>query len=143
MKYTASEILIKKIKEFEGCSLTAYKCPAGVPSIGYGHVKGVKMGMKITQAQADALLKSDLKVYENYVNKLMVCTSQGEFDSLVSFSFNLGCAALERSTLLRMIRQHANTNDIQKQFMRWVYASGKKLNGLVKRRAWEAMRYAQ
>lgn len=143
MKYTASEILIKKIKEFEGCSLTAYKCPAGVPSIGYGHVKGVKMGMKITQAQADALLKSDLKVYENYVNKLMVCTSQGEYDALVSFTFNLGCAALERSTLLRMIRQHANTNDIQKQFMRWVYASGKKLNGLVKRRAWEAMRYAQ
>lgn len=143
MKYTASEILIKKIKEFEGCSLTAYKCPAGKMTIGYGHTKGVKEGMKITQAQADALLKSDLKPFENYVNGLMVCTSQGQYDSLVDFTYNLGIASLERSTLLRMIRQHANTNDIQKQFMRWVYASGKKLNGLVKRRAWEAMRYAQ
>lgn len=143
MRYTASEILLKKIKEFEGCSLTAYKCPAGVLTIGYGHTKGVKAGQKITQAQADALLKSDLKQFESFVNGLYVCTSQGQFDSLVDFCFNLGCAALERSTLLKLIRQHASTNDIQKQFMRWVYASGKKMNGLVKRRAWEATRYAQ
>lgn len=143
MKYTASEILIKKIKEFEGCSLTAYKCPAGKWTIGAGHTKGVKQGQKITQAQADALLKADLKPCEDYVNRLLVCTSQGMFDSLCDFVFNLGQASLERSTLLRMIRQHANTNDIQKQFMRWVYAGGKKLNGLVKRRAWEAKRYAE
>lgn len=143
MKYKASDILIEKLKEFEGCRLTAYRCPAGVPTIGYGHTKGVKMGMKITQAQADALLKSDLKPFENYVNKLLVCTSQGQFDALVDFSFNLGTVSLERSTLLKLIRQHASTDSIQKQFMKWVYAGGKKLAGLEKRRAWEALRYAQ
>ena len=143
MKFAASDILIKKIKEFEGCVLTAYKCPAGKWTIGYGHTKGVKQGQKITQAQADALLKADLKPFENYVNKLLVCTAQGEFDALTDFVYNLGTASLERSTLLKLIRQHANTNDIQKQFMRWVYAGGKKLKGLEKRRAWEATRYAQ
>lgn len=143
MKYTSSDLLINKIKEFEGCVLTAYKCPAGKWTIGYGHTKGVRQGQKITQAQADALLKSDLKPFENYVNRLLVCTSQGMFDALVDFVFNLGQASLERSTLLKLIRQHANTNDIQKQFMKWVYASGKKMNGLVRRRAWEAQRYAE
>lgn len=143
MKYTSSEILLKKIKEFEGCVLTAYKCPAGKWTIGVGHTKGVKQGQKITMAQANALLKSDLKPCEDYVNRLLVCTSQGMFDALVDFVFNLGQASLERSTLLKLIRQHANTNDIQKQFMKWVYASGKKMNGLVRRRAWEAQRYAE
>ena len=143
MKYKASDILIEKIKEFEGCRLTAYKCPAGKWTIGVGHTKGVKQGQKITQAQADSLLKADLKPCEDYVNRLLVCTSQGQFDALVDFVFNLGQASLERSTLLRMIRQHASTNEIQKQFMRWVYASCKKLSGLEKRRAWEATRYAQ
>lgn len=143
MKFQASDILIEKIKEFEGCSLTAYKCPAGKLTIGYGHTKGVKNGQKITQAQAEALLKADLKPFEAYVNKLLVCTTQGEFDALTDFVYNLGCASLERSTLLKLIRQHANTNDIQKQFMRWVYAAGKKLKGLERRRAWEAKRFAE
>lgn len=143
MKYVASDLLRQKIKEFEGCRLTAYLCPAGKWTIGVGHTKGVRQGQKITMAQAESLLKADLKPCEDYVNRLLVCTSQGQFDALVDFVFNLGQASLERSTLLKKIRQHASTNEVQKQFMRWVYAGGKPLKGLEKRRAWEAMRYAQ
>ena len=137
----SSELLINKIIEFEGCKLTAYKCPAGVWTIGVGHTKGVKQGQTITKAQAMALLKGDLLPCENYVNNLGVCKTQGEFDSLVSFSFNLGTAALGRSTLLKYIRQGKAEQYIRGEFAKWVKSGGKTLAGLVKRRAWEADRY--
>ena len=101
----SSELLISKIIEFEGCKLTAYKCPAGIWTIGVGHTKGVKQGQTITKEQAMTLLRGDLLPCENYVNNLRVCKTQGQFESLVSFSFNLGTAALGRSTLLKYIRQ--------------------------------------
>ena len=132
----SSELLINKIIEFEGCKLTAYKCPAGVWTIGVGHTKGVKQGQTITEAQAMSLLKGDLLPCENYVNNL-----GGQFDSLVSFSFNLGTAALGRSTLLKYIRQGKAEQYIRGEFAKWVKSGGKTLAGLVKRRAWEADRY--
>ena len=101
----SSDLLLNKIIEFEGCKLTAYKCPAGVWTIGVGHTKGVKQGQPITDAQAMSLLKGDLLPCENYVNNLGVCKTQGQFDALVDFSFNLGSSALGRSTLLKYIRQ--------------------------------------
>ena len=137
----SSELLINKIIEFEGCKLTAYKCPAGVWTIGVGHTKGVKQGQTITKAQAMSLLKGDLLPCENYVNNLGVCKTQGQFDSLVSFSFNLGTAALGRSTLLKYIRQGKPEQYIRGEFAKWVKSGGKTLAGLVKRRAWEADRY--
>ena len=137
----SSELLINKIIEFEGCKLTAYKCPAGVWTIGVGHTKGVKQGQTITEAQAMSLLKGDLLPCENYVNNLGVCKTQGQFDSLVSFSFNLGTAALGRSTLLKYIRQGKAEQYIRGEFAKWVKSGGKTLAGLVKRRAWEADRY--
>ena len=137
----SSELLINKIIEFEGCKLTAYKCPAGVWTIGVGHTKGVKQGQTITKAQAMSLLKGDLLPCENYVNNLGVCKTQGQFDSLVSFSFNLGTAALGRSTLLKYIRQGKAEQYIRGEFAKWVKSGGKTLAGLVKRRAWEADRY--
>ena len=137
----SSELLINKIIEFEGCKLTAYKCPAGVWTIGVGHTKGVKQGQTITKAQAMTLLKGDLLPCENYVNNLGVCKTQGQFDSLVSFSFNLGTAALGRSTLLKYIRQGKAEQYIRGEFAKWVKSGGKTLAGLVKRRAWEADRY--
>ena len=137
----SSELLLNKIIDFEGCKLTAYKCPAGVWTIGVGHTKGVKQGQTITEAQAMSLLKGDLLPCENYVNNLGVCKTQGQFDSLVSFSFNLGTAALGRSTLLKYIRQGKAEQYIRGEFAKWVKSGGKTLAGLVKRRAWEADRY--
>ena len=138
---TSSELLLNKIIDFEGCKLTAYKCPAGVWTIGIGHTKGGKQGQVITEAQAMTLLKGDLLPCENYVNNLGVCKTQGQFDALVDFAFNLGTAALERSTLLKYIRQGKAEQYIREQFARWVNAGGKVMPGLVKRRAWEADRY--
>ena len=137
----SSELLLNKIIDFEGCKLTAYKCPAGVWTIGVGHTKGVKQGQTITEAQAMSLLKGDLLPCENYVNNLGVCKTQGEFDSLVDFVFNLGTAALGRSTLLKYIRAKKPEQYIREEFAKWVNSKGMRLKGLVIRRAWEADRY--
>ena len=137
----SSELLINKIIEFEGCKLKAYKCPAGIWTIGVGHTKGVKQGQTITKEQAMTLLRGDLLPCENYVNNLRVCKTQGQFESLVSFSFNLGTAALGRSTLLKYIRQGKEEQYIRNEFAKWVNSKGERLKGLVIRRAWEADRY--
>ena len=137
----SSELLINKIIEFEDCKLKAYKCPAGVWTIGVGHTKGVKQGQTITKEQAMTLLRGDLLTCENYVNNLRVCKTQGQFESLVSFSFNLGTAALGRSTLLKYIRQGKEEQYIRNEFAKWVNSKGERLKGLVIRRAWEADRY--
>ena len=137
----SSELLLNKIIDFEGCKLTAYKCPAGVWTIGVGHTKGVKQGQKITEAQAISLLKGDLLPCEKYVNDLGVCKTQGQFDALVDFCFNLGTGALGRSALLKFIRQGKAEQYIRGEFAKWVKSGGKTLAGLVKRRAWEADRY--
>ena len=137
----SSELLINKIIEFEGCKLKAYKCPAGIWTIGVGHTKGVKQGQIITKEQAMTLLRGDLLPCENYVNNLGVCKTQGEFDSIVDFVFNLGTAALGRSTLLKYIRQGREEQYIRNEFAKWVNSKGVCLKGLVIRRAWEADRY--
>lgn len=137
----SSELLLNKIIDFEGCKLTAYKCPAGVWTIGVGHTKGVKQGQTITEAQAMSLLKGDLLPCENYVNNLGVCKTQGQFDALVDFAFNLGTAALGRSTLLKYIRAKKPEQYIREEFAKWVNSKGMRLKGLVIRRQWEADRY--
>ena len=80
------------IKSFEGCHLKAYKCPAGVWTIGYGHTKGVYQGMKISQSQAESFLREDCNKFENNVMKFSskYNWTQNEFDALVSFAFNIG-----------------------------------------------------
>ncbi|MGM9698434.1 MAG: lysozyme [Prevotella sp.] len=139
--FKASDTLVSKLIEFEGCRLSAYKCPAGKWTIGIGHTRGVKQGQRITEAQALQLLKGDLLPCEQSVNQLQVCETQGQFDALVDFTFNLGAAALAMSTLLAKIRTGASEKEIRKEFSRWVYANKVKLEGLVKRRQWEADRY--
>lgn len=136
-----SDICFEKIQEFEGLRLTAYKCPAGVWTIGFGHTKGVKMGQTITKAQAETLLRGDLLPCEEYVRGLNLELTQGQFDALVDFCFNLGTAALQRSTLLQKIRTKADEQTIRGEFAKWVNAGGVRLQGLVKRRTWEADRY--
>lgn len=128
---------INLIKKYEGCKLTAYKCPAGVWTIGYGHTDGVKKGLKITLNQAESFLREDIKKFENGVNRLVASPlNQNQFDALVSFCFNCGLWAFKTSTL----RQKLNAGDYAgaaKEFPRWNKSGGKVLNGLVKRRAAE------
>lgn len=123
--------------------LTSYKDSAGVWTIGYGHTRGVKAGQIITEKQADSLLRSDLLTAENYVNGLKLNLTQGQFDALTDFVYNLGSGSLAGSTLLAKIRAKAPAEEIQAQFRRWVYAGKKKLAGLVKRREWEAKKWAE
>ena len=125
---------IDLIKKYEGCRLTAYKCPAGVYTIGYGHTKGVKKGVKITQIQAEAYLKQDLVVYENAVSKYVkVPINQNQFDALVSFSFNCGTGALKTSTLLDKLNKK-DYKGAASEFLRWNKSNGKVLKGLTNRR---------
>ena len=125
------------IKQFEGLYLKAYRCPAGVPTIGYGYTAGVAMGQTITQQQADDYLRRDVRQFERAVARLVtVPLTQGQFDALVSFAFNLGEGALAQSTLLRLL----NAGDYAgaaAQFDRWNKAGGRVLPGLVRRRAAE------
>jgi len=126
---------INLIKKYEGCRLVAYLCPANVWTIGYGHTgSDVYKGKKISSEEAESLLKSDLTVHCNNVSKLVkVSLNQNQFDSLVSFEFNIGYAAFKNSTLLKLLNQK-KYKEAGLQFERWVYGGGKKLAGLVKRR---------
>lgn len=131
-----SDSAIEQLKKFEGCKLRSYQCAAGVWTIGYGHTKGVKASMTITQAQADQYLKEDLTTFEKYVNKFKL--NQNQFDALVDFAFNLGIGNLSKSTLLKKVIKNPQDPTIEKEFMKWVNAGGRRLEGLVKRRRWEA-----
>lgn len=126
------------IKFFEGCRLIAYRCPAGVPTIGYGHTKGVKMGMKISQAEADKFLEDDLKPFEAVLNKLGINFMQNQFDAIVSWMFNLGAGNFASSTLKKRIVANAGDMAIAEQIVKWVNAGGKPMLGLKKRRVAEA-----
>ena len=125
------------IKEFEGCELTAYICPAGVLTIGYGSTgPHVSNGQTITEAEAEALLLKDLVRFEKAVNELVkVPLSQGAYDALVSFTFNCGEGAFADSTLLRELNEGKEPNITAKsQLPRWTNGG---LAGLVRRRAAE------
>lgn len=120
----------------EGLRLDAYLCPAGVWTIGYGHTGDVKEGDQITEHQAEAILEVDLHRFEQAVERLAPRANANQFSALVSFAFNVGVAAFEKSTLLRLFNlgQHVAA---AAQFDVWVKAKGKVLPGLVKRRAAE------
>lgn len=126
------------VRKFEGCRLQAYLCPAGIPTIGVGHTKGVKIGDRCSQQQADLWLTQDLEDAAAVVATLVrVPLTQGQLDALTSFVFNLGVRRLAESTLLIMLNR-GNYAAAADQFSRWVYAGGQKLKGLVDRRAAEA-----
>ena len=134
------------IKEFEGLRLTSYLCQAGIPTIGWGTTKiggkPVKLGLTITQAQAEEYLKNDVFVFEAAVNILVKRPiNQNQFDALVSFCYNLGYGALASSTLLKKVNANPNDISIRNEFQKWVYGGGKALPGLVRRRNAEADLY--
>ena len=126
---------INLIKQFEGVRLTAYKCPAGVYTIGYGHTRGVKRGMRITEEEASAYLTADLLNSEKAVERYdsVYHWNQNEYDALVSFTFNCGAANLR--SLLRNGRR--NRSQIAATLPLYRKAGGKVLKGLERRRAAE------
>ena len=136
-----TDLLIHKLMEMEGLRLDAYVDAAGVWTIGYGHTKNVRQGDKISEYWAKELLMQDVAEVEREVKALGVAKTQGQFDALVSFAFNLGIGHLKRSTLLKCIREGRSMREIKRQFMRWVVAGGKRLKGLERRRAWEVQRF--
>ena len=136
---------LRMIVAFEGLELNAYKCPSGVWTIGVGHTgevdgEPVGRGMLITQAKAMELLREDVKRFERYVNRqpFVGRLTQGMFDALVSFIFNVGTGAFQTSTMRRKLCTGAAPEDVAGEFKRWVYGTvdGKKekLPGLVTRR---------
>lgn len=139
----ASQKLIDAIKRFESVRLQAYPDSGGVWTIGYGHTKDVKKGDRITQYQAEQLLKEDLAQFEAMANKVRGLNTQGKYDAVVDFLFNCGPGNFNSSTLKKYIECNKATWEIQEQFLRWVYAAKQKLGGLVTRRIWEANRYAE
>ena len=128
------------IKQFEGFRSKPYLCPAGVPTIGYGstyYPDGKKVTLRdnpVTEADATAMLRSMLVRYENGVDRyVQVPITQGQFDALVSFAYNVGLSALKGSTLLRLVNER-NFVGAAAQFSRWNRAGGKVLPGLTRRR---------
>ena len=134
---------LELITTFEGFSPTSYMCAGGYLTIGYGHVikEGEAFPSGITEEEARTLLRKDVHIAERVVLQLIcVPLSDGQFDALVSFTFNLGSGALQRSTL----RQKLNRSDYGRaanEFGRWTFAGGRKLPGLIRRRAAERQRF--
>lgn len=135
---TISQKGIDLIKGFEGCKLFAYRDSVGVPTIGYGHIKDVKMGMSITQKQAEEFLKSDIKPIERLLNGMGINYTQNQFDALTSWIFNLGAGNFNKSTMKKRIVSGAHDTEITDEMIRWTRAGGRVLSGLVRRRADEA-----
>ena len=132
---------IDLIKKHEGFRAKAYMCPAGKWTIGYGHTLNVKSTDVISLDEAEYFLKKDVEFAENEVNRHNLNINQNQFDALVSFVFNLGVGNFTRSTLLRKIKSNPNDPTIREEFEKWIYADGKVLNGLVRRRKEEADLY--
>jgi lysozyme len=130
-----SDAGLAKTKEFEGLRLEAYRDVGGVWTIGYGHTgKDVKPKMKITEAEAEDLLRKDLQWAVDCVNKAVTQTiSQNQFDAMVDFTFNVGCGAFTGSTLLRKLKA-GDTTGAADEFLRWKFVKGVEVAGLLRRR---------
>lgn len=133
------------IKRFEGFESEIYLDAAGLPTIGYGHLlrpgEHKMFADGISEAAGEALLIKDVGVAERAVLRLIkVPLTDGQFDALVSFTFNLGSGALQRSTLRRKVNREEH-EEVPAELMRWVWAGGRKLKGLVQRRKAEILLY--
>lgn len=144
-----SEYAEAVMKEHEGLRLKAYRCPAGVLTIGYGHTINVKPGDVISKDTADRLFVEDVECVEKQLDteRYSKLLSQGQYDALIDFIFNLGWTKYRSSTLRKKLLCNVNDATIPDEFRRWVYGTDPKtgakikLPGLVKRREWEAQMY--
>ncbi len=125
------------IELFEHCKLKAYRCPAGIWTIGIGHTGNVKDGDVVTRAEAVALLMQDMQAADSCIDELVeVELHENQRAALLSFIFNVGCGAFRSSTLRKLINA-GNYTAASQQFGRWTKAGGVELPGLVTRRALE------
>lgn len=132
------------LKHFEGYYPYPYKDPIGIETVGFGHVvkHGEQFKAPLIGAAAEKLLESDANAMAGHVNKLIdVPLHPGQADALISFTFNVGPATLQRSTLRRRVNARKNA-EVPSEFMKWVRAGGRILPGLVSRRRAEAALYA-
>jgi lysozyme len=138
---------IEIIKEFEGCKLKAYLCPAGIPTIGFGNTyynngKVVKIGDTITQSEADMLLTLTVRIfYDKVIKAVKSNINENQIAALTSFAYNVGVGAFEKSTLLKKVNANPDDPTIEAEFMKWTKAAGIVLNGLKKRRMSEYKLY--
>ena len=128
---------IEQIKSFEGFRSMPYQDVVGKWTVGYGHLMvpgdGLVQGSPITMGQATALLKQDVGTAEEAVNSCGAELTQNEFDALVSFTYNLGVGAFQRSTLLKLLKADRK-NEAAVEFPKWSMAGGKEVPGILKRR---------
>lgn len=132
---------INLIKSFESLRLEAYRCPAGICTIGYGHTAGVRRGDVIDAQRAEQLLAEDLQKFEAVVNRECPTLNQNQFDALVSFTFNCGEGAFCKSTLLKCVKANPQNLNIRGEFARWNKSGGMVLAGLIRRRRAETDLY--
>ena len=131
-----SQAGLQLVMRFEGLRLTAYRCPANILTIGYGHTgPDVEEGMIISEQQAERLLRADIEFAEVGVRAYAtVPLTQGQFNSLTSFGYNCGIGALRGSTMLKKL----NSRDYlgaSEEFRKWDMVAGRHLPGLARRRA--------
>ena len=145
MTMKASKNAYALITKFESCCLKAYRCPAGVPTIGFGHTSGVKMGDTVTMEKALQLLEEDVTVFARSLEKVLDAIeahiNQNQFDALVSFVFNIGMGNFMKSTMFDLLEKNESPEVIAKEFAKWNKArqGGRlvELKGLTKRRSAE------
>lgn len=134
------------IKSYERLRLKAYRCPAGVWTIGYGHTKGVTQSSVVNRQGAEELFNKDLYDIAEYpisdiFYKAKVTLTQNQFDALCSFVFNIGTTNFRKSTLLKKALVNPNDKSIYNEFKKWNKSDKKELEGLTRRRIREADLY--
>ena len=137
---SALEILINLIKDSEGCKLKAYKCPAGIWTIGYGQTKGIKEGMVWTQQQADEdIIKTALQAFNEAIkaSPILSTANMEKQAAIADFVYNLGITNYNKSTLKLRVDK-GNWVSASTEIKKWNKSNGTILNGLVKRRQLEA-----
>jgi lysozyme len=137
---SALEILIKLIKDSEGCKLKSYKCPAGIWTIGYGQTKGIKEGMVWTQQQADEdIIKTALQAFNEAIkdSPILATANMEKQAAIADFVYNLGITNYNKSTLKLRVDK-GNWVSASTEIKKWNKSNGTILNGLVKRRQLEA-----
>jgi GH24 family phage-related lysozyme (muramidase) len=142
---------VELIKRFEGIRLSTYIDAVGIPTIGFGHTRTARLGQSITPAEAESLLRADLRDFETGVGQLLKRRVEpSQFDALVSFAFNVGldidgdsrAEGLGDSTLLALVNA-GRDQDAAAEFLKWNRAGGRALLGLTRRRLAEAQLYLE
>ena len=140
MKTTSKGIDI--IKKYEGCKLSAYRCPSGVLTIGYGHTDNVRAGQHITQQEADDMLLQDILQREKQIDEVLTADlNENQYDAVISFVFNVGIGNFARSTLLKKINANPDDRSIRFEWLEWCRSGKRILEGLVRRREEEITLY--